>query len=308
MEADRAPAPAVAVIAFGTAMTDPEAYRRYARPGIERSAEPGSELLAFAATGSTGRSYNLVLDAVAERDDLEALVLVHERLELTDPDLCAKVRAALSDPGVGAVGDAGATGVASIAWWEGEVSCGPARLRYTEHGGGELPAFGFADPAPAPAEVHSLDGWLLVLPAWTVRNVRFDEALHLGIGYDFDFCRQLRSAGKRLLAADISTVRHRPLDLVDDLDLWVEAHIRVAEKWDGRIPGQEPSAESWELRARRAEAEREAARTVAYSRTSLVEAEVAPLERALEELERSPSWRLTVPLRRLNLWRRERAG
>ena len=54
------------------------------------------------AVGSIARSYNALLDRAAERDDLEALVLVHQDAEIVDADLCAKVRAALRDPDVGA--------------------------------------------------------------------------------------------------------------------------------------------------------------------------------------------------------------
>jgi GT2 family glycosyltransferase len=202
------------VIAFGAAMEDDEAYRRYAMPGIERAKEADSEVYAFAAAGPIPRSYNLVLDMAAGRDDLEALVLVHQDIELADPDLCAKVRAALAEPDVAVVGSAGATGVSGIAWWEGSVSAAPALHRYNEHGSGELPAFSWLQAAPAPAEVDTLDGSLLVLSPWAVRNVRFDEALRLGYGFDLDFCRQVRAAGRRVMTADLRTIRHRPLEVV----------------------------------------------------------------------------------------------
>ena len=50
---------------------------------------------------------------------------------------------------------------------------------------------------PPPAEVDTLDGQLLVLSPWAVRNVRFDESLLLGHGYDLDFCLQVRAAGRK---------------------------------------------------------------------------------------------------------------
>ena len=50
------------------------------------------------AVGSIARSYNALLDRAAERDDLEALVLLHQDAEIVDADLCAKVRAALQRP------------------------------------------------------------------------------------------------------------------------------------------------------------------------------------------------------------------
>ena len=234
------------LIAFGCAMTDPEAYRRYARPGIERAAERGAEVYAFAAVGAISRGYNLLLEAARRRDDLEALVLVHQEVEITDPELCAKVRAALTDPEVAALGSAGATGVRSIAWWEGAVSAGPVALRYQEHGGGEMPAFLLMEAGgiPAPAEVEMVDGFLMVLSPWAVRNVHFDEGLTLGHGYDLDYCMRLREAGRKVMTADFRAVRHLPLELVDDHDPWIEAHMRVAARWEVATG---PSRARWRL-------------------------------------------------------------
>jgi hypothetical protein len=294
------------MIAFGSSIIDAEAYRRYARPGIQAAAEPGSEVYAFAALGSICRSSNLVLDAAAAREDLEALVLVDQATEIADPDFCRKARALLSDPGVAVAGCVGATGVRSIAWWEGAVSRGPLTHRYHEHGGGEVPAFSWARDVAPPGEVEAVDGALLVLSPWAVRNLRFDESLSLGHGFDVDLCLQARAAGRRVVTADLRAIRHHALELVPDHDLWVEAHIRWADKWDGRMPGGEPPTTDWKQRARRAEAEREAARAIAYSSASELDARLLPLERALAEATQSLSWRVTEPLRRLNELRRRR--
>ena len=128
------------MIAFGSSISGGEAYRRYAQPGIRLAAEPDSVNFAYAAVEPIGRTYNLILDAAAAREDLEALVLVHPHTEIIDPGFCAKVRAALEPDDVGMVGWAGATGVRCIAWWEGEVTAAPAIHRYEEHGGGDIPS------------------------------------------------------------------------------------------------------------------------------------------------------------------------
>jgi hypothetical protein len=291
------------MIAFGASITKPEPYERYAKPGIHRAAEPDSQILAFAAVGTLARTYNLVLDAAAAHDDLEALVLVHPHLEIADPDLCDAVREALRDPEVGVVGSLGAEGVRSIAWWEGVVSAGRIVHRYGEHGGGDLPAFSWSHPQAAPKEVDAVDGSLLVLSPWAVRNVRFDESLSINYGFDLDYCRQVRAAGRKVVTADLHAVYHRSLALVEDLDLWTEAHIRVAEKWDAG--GADEAA--WKGRARRAEAEREAERAIAYTRTLAAEARVRQLERAMDTATQTLSWRMTAPLRRLNRLRAEAA-
>lgn len=301
------------MIAFGVSATDGEAYRRYTEPGLELAKERDSQVYVFAAVGQVARTYNLLLEAAARHDDLEALVLVHSHTKITDPDLCAKVRAAMSDPEVAVVGAVGATGVRTIAWWEGEIRSGHVQLHYQEYGGGRLPAFSWKERAPAPGEVDAVDGLLMVLSPWAVRNLQFDEALALGHGYDVDYCLQARRAGRKVVTADIALDYHQSLSLVEDYPLWIEAHIHVAEKWQGRMPGDEPAPvepteEEWKRRARRAEAEREAARSIAYGSALSLDARVLVSERELRHIESTLSWRMTEPLRRLNHWRRSRNG
>jgi hypothetical protein len=300
------------MIAFATSITSPEAYRLYAQPGIERTVEPDSEVFAYAAAGSIFRSYNLLMDLAAKHDDLEALVLVHQDTEIVDDAFCDKVRKALSDPDVGVVGCVGAIGVRSIAWWEGSVTWGSFIHRYGEYGGGDLPAFAWnADELPPYAqtgEVDTVDGFLMALSPWVIRNVRFDESLGQLHGYDFDFCLSVREAGKKVVTTDFKAIHNHSLELVSNIDTWVEAHMRVTEKWEGRMPGIGDGGTDWKLRARRAEAEAEAGRAVAVSRGLQLDARELELQRALDETTTSISWRMTSPLRRVNaLLRRLRA-
>ncbi len=293
------------MIAFGSSISGAEAYRRYAQPGVRLAAEPDSEVFAYAAVEPVGRTYNLMLESAAARDDLEALVLVHPHTEIVDREFCAKVRETLSDAEVGVVGCAGGRGVHSIAWWEGEVVCADVRQRYEEYGGGEIDTVSWARHQPPPADVDSLDGQLLVLSPWVVRNVRFDEALLLGHGFDLDFSLQVRRAGRRLRVADLHVVHHRSLELISDLEVWIEAHIRVGQKWDGMLAAPVLDDDGWKRRARQAEARREAARAIAMSESLKLDARVLELEREFECKTDSASWRLTAPLRALNRMRRE---
>jgi hypothetical protein len=291
------------MIAFGCSITDPDLYRRCAEPGIRRAAEPDSEVLAYSAAGSLFRSYNLLLEAAAGRTDLEALVLVHQDAEIADPRFCAKLRAALADPDVGVVGCVGAVGVRSIAWWEGSVTWASFTHRYRELGGGELPAFAFEGshlpPYARTGEVDTVDGFVLALAPWTVRNVRFDESLGQLHGYDFDFCLQVRAAGRKVVTADFKVIHHHSLELVGDPDGWIEAHQRVAEKWDGRMPGVGAAGGSWRQRARRAEAEAAYLQAKLRSEQLKAHARSRELERQLAEVTSSTSWRVTKPLREL---------
>ena len=96
---------------------------------------------------------------------------------------------------------------------------------------------------------------------------------------------------------------HRALDLVteEQAQAWIEAHIALAAR-----SAAEPSEAAWRARARRAEAERDAARTLAYSNRLRVDAHALELEAELEAATATPGWRLTTPLRRLNALRRRR--
>ena len=296
------------MIAFGCAITAPEVYERFAKPGIDAAAEHGSPVLAYRATASIFRSYNLILDDAAQREDLEALVLVHQDTELVDPGFCAKVREALADPDVAVAGCIGSLGVRSIAWWEGAVTWASFIHRYGELGGGDLPGFAWpADERPAYArtgEVDVVDGFLLVLSPWAVRTLRFDESLGQLHGYDVDFCLQARAAGRKVATADFRAVHNHSLELVSDPEGWVEAHIRFADKWDGRIPGATPLEGDWRQIALRARAEAEASRALAVSTQLRYDARERQLEHDLAEMTGSISWALTAPLRWANLWRR----
>lgn len=291
------------MFAFGSAVTKPDVYARCARPGIDRAKEPDSVVFDGPAAGSVFQSCNALLDrAAALGDDLEALVLVHQDTELVDEDLCAILRAALADPEVGIVGCVGAVGVRSIAWWEGSVTLANFVNRYDEHGGGDLEAFSW-DPGAAPAyahvgEVETLDGFALVFSPWAVREVRFDEALGGFHGYDLDYCLQVREQGRKVVTADFRAIHHRPLQMVPDLDDWAASHEAVARKWDGRMPRVGGGAGTWRRRALRAEAEADAARSVAASKLLELDARVVELQGALHAATTSIGWRATAPLRR----------
>jgi glycosyl transferase family 2 len=296
------------VIAFGSSISGGEAYRRYAQPGVRLASEPDSVNFAYAAVEPIGRTYNLIMDAAAQHDDLEALVLVHPHTEIVDPGFCAKVRAVMADPDVAVAGCIGAIGVRSIAWWEGSVTWASFIHRYGELGGGDLPGFAWPGqdrpPFARTGEVDVVDGFLMVLSPWAVRNLRFDEALGPLHGYDVDFCLQAREAGRKVVTADFRAIHNHSLELVSDAEGWIEAHVKVADKWDGRMRGMGSGDGDWRERARRAEAAAEAARAQAVSKQLQYEALVRHHREEVAEMTESIGWRITEPLRRINHWRR----
>jgi hypothetical protein len=292
------------MIAFGSSITAPDVYERCAQRGIRLAAEADSRVISATAAGSIFRSYNLMMDEAAAFDDLDALVLVHQDAEIVDPEFCAKLRDALRDPKVGVVGCVGAIGVRNIAWWEGSVTWASFVHRYGGPGE-EFPSLTWGHeelpPFARTGEVDTVDGFVLGLSPWVVRNIRFDESLgQLLHGYDFDFCLQVREGGRQIVTADFKVVHHHSLELASDLEGWIEAHVSIAEKWDGRMPNIGVAGGDWKQRARRAEAERAAARAQAITTQLQTQARAREHERALKEATESIGWRITAPLRWLS--------
>jgi len=292
------------MIAFGSSITAPAVYERHAWSGFRRAGETDSVILSRRAEGSIFHSYNAILEQAAAYEDLEALVLAHQDVEIVDSAFCEKVRRVLSDPDVGVIGCVGAIGVRSIAWWEGSVTWASFVHRYAELGGGEFPSLTWSDAEMPPyarrGEVDTVDGLLMVLSPWAVRNLRFDESLGQPLhGYDFDFCLQVRAAGRKVIAEDLRVYHHHSLALVDSPDPYVEAHRRVAEKWDGRLAHVGEAPGDWKTRARRAEAEASATRAQVRSWQLSIDVRRRRHERAMSEIAGSLSLRLTEPLRRL---------
>ena len=298
------------MIAFGIALTDVDQFEECAAPGIEFCREPDTRTLVYDSAGSIFRNYNLILDDAARIEGLETIVLIHQDAEITDPDFIPKVREAIAQPDVAIVGCAGAVGVRNIAWWEGSVTWASFTHRYKEMGGGEIPAVSWLEEDTAPyarlGEVDSVDGFVMAFSPWAIQNLRFDESIGTSLhGYDFDICMQARQMGKKVVTADLKVVHHHSLSLVSDAESWVEAQIKLADKWEDVIPPPYGPELTWKERARRAEAEASVARMIGAASDLLYEARNKVLLREIEEMRSSTSWKVTAPLRRFaNLFRR----
>jgi hypothetical protein len=296
------------MIVFAAAVTEPEIFERCAAAGIRRLQEADSdvELITFASVGSIFRNYNLILEQVAKREDVEALVLIHQDAEIVDPQFIPKLRAALAGDDVAIVGCAGALDVRSIAWWEGSITWASFTHRYEEYGGGEIPAFSWAGEKRPPfaqlGEVDSIDGFVMGLPPWTIENLRFDESLGQFHGYDFDFCMQARAAGKKVVTADLQVIHHHSLTLLENPESWIQAYMATQKKWEDELPSNGSRDQDWERRARRAEAEAAAARL----QGGVTELLRVAYYKQFEEVRHSASWRLTAPLRKVAGWMRSR--
>jgi hypothetical protein len=281
------------MIAFGCSITSRETFERLALPGIRRAAQKNSLVLDRDSTAIPYATYNSILDELAERDDVEAIVFLHQDLVIEDDNFVAKLRRRLADPDVALVGNAGGRGVDSIAWWEGEV-LGSWRWAYGDEPRQQYEPTEWenfvAESRSWSHEVDALDGMLHVLSPWAMRELRYDESVNAGgvHGCDVDLCFQARAAGKKVVVDELRTVHHQGREVLgDDTEPWIQAHVRFARKWASMLPRGDGDGDGhWEARARRGEAEAAASR-VQRSEQTLMRNES---DRRLAEALRTITW------------------
>ncbi|MDQ2760381.1 MAG: glycosyltransferase family protein [Actinomycetota bacterium] len=211
------------MISFGIAIASEATYRAQALPGIRRIAEPGSLILAQRGD-SLQSAYNRILDEAGRHGELEALVLLHQDVEIVDRQFMFKLRRRIADANVAVVGVVGARGVRSLAWWEGDCFGGvaaPALL-----GTGRI-----VFPGGTPQDVDVVDGLLMALSPWAVRQLRFDEAFAQDFhGYDVDLCFQARALGRRVVVDDLAVVHHAAWAPRYG-EQWIRSAVALKRKW-----------------------------------------------------------------------------
>lgn len=155
----------------------------------------GRPMVALSGQPSISVAYNLILDAYKGRG-MDAVILLHDDLELTDPDAEAKFLDALTDPDIALVGVCGGKGDQTLHWWESEKV------------GHQMTDSGLLDFGPRTGDVAIIEGSAMVFSPWAVDNLRFDERYPgFSAGYD-DICLHARAAGKRVTVVDVDTHHH----------------------------------------------------------------------------------------------------
>jgi hypothetical protein len=215
------------MIAFGCATTDDRQFKAYAGPSIERVAESDSVLMRRHGYGSIHEPYNEMLEQVARREDLEAIVLLHQDLSIDDEHFVAKLRGILAASSeIAIAGAAGARDVGGLAWWEGGESHGRFDSPVLVPGGSRMVY------SRGVHEVDSVDGMLLVLSAWAARELRFDGELSGPLdGYDMDICLQARARGRRVVAGGLDVSHYTTYDGFFDRRRWARAAVALQRKW-----------------------------------------------------------------------------
>lgn len=228
------------MIAFGCAIASEDKYRRYARPGIDLVRDPEAPVIELRGRSCLFAAYNEILDQAQADPRIEALTLLHEDAEIRDERFEEKVRWALNDPLVAIVGTIGAIGVSGIDWWVHEGGVGSSILEpINAEELYETPLLEGSEMSGAGGfgQVDSVDGYLMVLSRWAIRELRFDEhevgpGFH---GYDADICFQARERGRKVFAVELVAAHHRnsisPTPYRED---WIRAQIAFRSKWERR--------------------------------------------------------------------------
>ncbi len=214
------------MIVYAACVADQAKFDAICQPGIARTFRDGDVMVTTSSTHSIFEAYNEVLDAFRDRDDLEALVLLHEDTEILHRRFAPTLLGALRQPDLAIVGVVGGTGMRGIAWWHGDRQVGRVEetrrtLEYDVREG----------------DVEAVDGLLLALSPWAVRNLRFDDHTYTGFdGYDADFCRQARVAGKRVRCVELPVAHRHDRDgevrVSSDNNSFCRADAAFRAKWN----------------------------------------------------------------------------
>lgn len=204
------------MIGYGTCVGSWQKLHRYVVPRVD------GPLFALSGQTQLTVAYNTILDAYAGRD-LDAVILLHDDLEITDSHAEEKFLKALTDPEVALVGVCGGKGDQTLSWWKSEKV------------GHQMTDSGLLDFGPREGDVAFIEGSIMVFSPWSVQNLRFDPRYPAFLGYD-DICLTARVAGKRVTVADVDTHHHSTVGFKSPAIkvAWDVAEEIFQAKWWGR--------------------------------------------------------------------------
>lgn len=202
------------VIRYGCCVGSWDRFRQNVAPGtVDR------QVMALSGQTSIAAAYNAILNVYMSRKS-DAVILLHDDLEITDPEAEAKFLAALERPGVALVGVAGGDARGGLAWWNHD----PIGHQLTDSMNID---FGIRE-----GPVDLLEGSILVFNQWAVQNIRFDVRLHGFHGYD-EIAMQVKAAGGASWVTDVDTHHHTQVGFKsrDSQEEWHAADKFFREKW-----------------------------------------------------------------------------
>jgi hypothetical protein len=196
------------IICFGTCVGNPEKWRKHCIPGVQHNMDEPYRWLSYASVGHVPGTYQQILEAARAMPDVDALVFLHDDLEIQDPKFATKIREALTRYDV--VGLVGTTKLTSMRWWEH----GPSTWRgYAVDGrNGRTVVQGMRNVDGSFDDyVESVDGMLFALNRRAIDSrIGFSPGVYRGIhGYVEELCMQARrQAGLKIGVTRIDAFHH----------------------------------------------------------------------------------------------------
>lgn len=204
-------------VAYGVCVGSWDKASRFVLPWLEGA--PRS-LYTLDNQTSITEAYNEIL-AAYRHSKLDALILLHDDLEILDPFAEQKFLKVLDEPDVALAGVAGGSGRNGLAWWN-QNPIGHQRTNIMN-----------IDFGTRTGDVDLLEGSLLVLSSWAIRNLRFDARFTGFHGYD-EIGMQARHQQKRCVVVDVDTHHHSDMGFKSEASYgeWLTADRLYREKWD----------------------------------------------------------------------------
>lgn len=203
------------MIGYGVAVGSWDKFYRNIAPRTE-----GRPVVALYGRPSIATAYNAILREY-RRSGLDAVVLLHDDLDIVDPHAEAKFLDALTDD-VALVGVAG--GGPHLRWWDHSPI------------GHQMTDSGLIDFGSRTGDVDMLEGSVIVFSPWAVENLTIDERYtDFRSGWD-DVCLSAREAGKRVVVADVDTHHHTTVGWKSpEIEAkFAESERIFADKWGAR--------------------------------------------------------------------------
>ncbi len=176
-------------------------------------------LIALSGQTSIAAAYNTILGGY-QHAGLDALILLHDDLQIVDPDADAKLLAALAGPDVMLAGVAGGSGRGGLAWWNQD----PVGHQVTD-------AMNI-DFGRRSGDVTLLEGSLLAFSPAAIATLRFDIRFEGFHGYD-EIGMQVIADNGRCVVVDVDTHHHNAMGFKSAASHaeWLRADELYREKW-----------------------------------------------------------------------------
>lgn len=176
-------------------------------------------VLGLHAQPSIAVAYNTIFNTYRHTPP-NALVLVHDDLEITDPDFEEKILTAILE-GADIVGVIGGSDISSQAWWD-FPSVGHQRT--DSH---------MIDFGTRTGDVDCVDGSVMAFSPWAVTHLRFDESFHDFHAYACDICQLCKQHKRRITVVNADTHHHTTVGWKskDVHESWIKSEAHFKKKW-----------------------------------------------------------------------------